>query len=147
MKKTGLTYDEIDNVLNKKSGLEGIAGMSDLRDIDRAYIAKESKVVLAIDMYTERIAEYIAKYYIKLGKVDAICFTAGGGENDPIIRKEVLNKLKPLGVEIGEKINDETIVRKDKEGLITTKKSSIASYVLATDEELVIAKDTYNLSK
>ncbi len=147
MKKTGLTYDEIDNVLNKKSGLEGIAGMSDLRDIDRAYIAKESKVVLAIDMYTERIAEYIAKYYIKLGKVDAICFTAGGGENDPIIRKEVLNKLKPLGVEIDEKINDETIVRKDKEGLITTKKSSIASYVLATDEELVIAKDTYNLSK
>ena len=147
MKKTGLTYDEVDNILNKKSGLEGIAGMSDLRDIDRAYIAKESKVVLAIDMYTERIAEYIAKYYIKLGKVDAICFTAGGGENDPIIRKEVLNKLKPLGVEIDEKINDETIVRKDKEGLITTKKSSIASYVLATDEELVIAKDTYNLSK
>ena len=147
MKKTGLTYDEIDNVLNKKSGLEGIAGMSDLRDIDRAYIAKESKVVLAIDMYTERIAEYIAKYYIKLGKVDAICFTAGGGENDPIIRKEVLNKLKPLGVEVDEKLNEETIVRKDKEGLITTKKSSIASYVLATDEELVIAKDTYNLSK
>ena len=147
MKKTGLTYDEVDNILNKKSGLEGIAGMNDLRDIDRAYMAKESKVVLAIDMYTERIAEYIAKYYIKLGKVDAICFTAGGGENDPIIRKEVLNKLKPLGVEIDEKINDETIVRKDKEGLITTKKSSIASYVLATDEELVIAKDTYNLSK
>ena len=147
MKKTGLTYDEIDNILNKKSGLEGIAGMNDLRDIDRAYMAKESKVVLAIDMYTERIAEYIAKYYIKLGKVDAICFTAGGGENDPIIRKEVFNKLKPLGVEIDEKINDETIVRKDKEGLITTKKSSIASYVLATDEELVIAKDTYNLSK
>ena len=147
MKKTGLTYEEIDTVLNKKSGLEGIAGMSDLRDIDRAYIANESKVVLAIDMYTERIAEYIAKYFLKLGKVDAIIFTAGGGENDPIIRKEVLNKLKPLGVELDEKLNEETIVRKDKEGLITTKKSSIACYVLATDEELVIAKDTYNLSK
>ena len=147
MKKTGLTYEEIDTVLNKKSGLEGIAGMSDLRDIDRAYIANESKVVLAIDMYTERIAEYIAKYFLKLGKVDAIVFTAGGGENDPIIRKEVLNKLKPLGVELDEKLNEETIVRKDKEGLITTKKSSIACYVLATDEELVIAKDTYNLSK
>ena len=147
MKKTGLTYDEIDTILNKKSGLEGIAGMSDLRDIDRAYLANESKVVLAIDMYTERIAEYIAKYFLKLGKVDAIVFTAGGGENDPIIRKEVLDKLKPLGVEVDEKLNEETIVRKDKEGLITTKKSSIASYVLATDEELVIAKDTYNLSK
>ena len=147
MKKTGLTYEEIDNILNKKSGLEGIAGMSDLRDIDRAYLAKEKKTILAIDMYTERIAEYITKYFLKLGKVDAIIFTAGGGENDPIIRKEVLNKLKPLGVELDEKLNEETIVRKDKEGLITTKNSSIASYVLATDEELVIAKDTYNLSK
>lgn len=147
MKKTGMSYEEVDNMLNKKSGLEGIAGMSDLRDIDRAYIAKEKKTVLAIDMYTERIAEYIAKYFLKLGSVDAIIFTAGGGENDPIIRKEVLNKLKPLGVEVDENINEETIVRKDKEGLITTKKSSIASYVLATDEELVIAKDTYNLSK
>ena len=67
-----MSYDEIDNLLNKKSGLEGIAGMSDLRDIDRAFIAKDSKVVLAIDMYTERIAEYIAKYFLKLGKVDAI---------------------------------------------------------------------------
>ena len=147
MKKTGISYDEVDNLLNKKSGLEGIAGMNDLRDIDRAFLAKDSKVVLAIDMYTERIAEYIAKYYLKLGKVDAIIFTAGGGENDPIIRKEVLNKLKPLGVEVDENLNEETIVRKDKEGIITTKKSSIASYVLATDEELVIAKDTYNLSK
>ena len=147
MKKANLSYDEVDTLLNKKSGLEGIAGMSDLRDIDRAFEAKESKVVLAIDMYTERIAEYIAKYFLKLGKVDAICFTAGGGENDPIIRKEVLDKLKPLGVEIDDKVNEETIVRKDKEGLITTKKSAIASYVLATDEELVIAKDTYNLAK
>ena len=147
MKKTGLSYTDIDTILNKKSGLEGIAGMSDLRDIDRAYLAKENKVIHAIDMYTERIAEYIAKYFLKLGKVDGIVFTAGGGENDPIIRKEVLNKLKPLGVELDEKLNEETIVRKDKEGLITTKDSSIASYVLSTDEELVIARDTYNLSK
>ena len=147
MKKTGLTYEDVDTILNKKSGLQGIAGMSDLRDIDRAFEAKENKVILAIDMYTERIAEYIAKYFIKLGKVDAIIFTAGGGENDPIIRKEVLTKLKPLGVELDEKLNEETIVRKDKEGLITTNNSLIPSYVLATDEELVIAKDTYNLTK
>ena len=147
MKKENLTYDEVDTILNKKSGLEGIAGMNDLRDIDRAYEAKDNKVVLAVSMYTEKIAEYIAKYFIKLGKIDAIVFTAGGGENDPIIRKEVLDKLKPLGVEIDDKVNTETIVRKDKEGIITTSKSSIASYVLATDEELVIAKDTYELAK
>lgn len=147
MKKENLTYDEVDTLLNKKSGLEGIAGMNDLRDIDRAYEAKDNKVVLAVSMYTQKIADYIAKYFIKLGKIDAIVFTAGGGENDPIIRKEVLDKLKPLGVEIDDKVNAETIVRKDKEGLITTKDSSIPSYVLATDEELVIAKDTYELAK
>ncbi len=147
MKKENLTYDEVDNILNKKSGLQGIAGMNDLRDIDRAYLAKDNKVILAISMYTERIAEYIAKYFIKLGKIDAIVFTAGGGENDPIIRKEVLDKLKPLGVELDNKLNEETIVRKDKEGIITTNKSSIASYVISTDEELVIAKDTYDLTK
>lgn len=147
MKKENLTYDEVDTLLNKKSGLEGIAGMNDLRDIDRAYEAKDNKVVLAVSMYTQKIAEYIAKYFIKLGKIDAIVFTAGGGENDPIIRKEVLDKLKPLGVEIDDKVNAETIVRKDKEGIITTNKSSITSYVLATDEELVIAKDTYELAK
>ena len=147
MKKENLTYDEVDNILNKKSGLQGIAGMNDLRDIDRAYLAKDNKVILAISMYTERIAEYIAKYFIKLGNIDAIVFTAGGGENDPIIRKEVLDKLKPLGVELDNKLNEETIVRKDKEGIITTNKSSIASYVISTDEELVIAKDTYDLTK
>ena len=147
MKKENLTYDEVDNILNKKSGLQGIAGMNDLRDIDRAYLAKDNKVILAISMYTERIAEYIVKYFIKLGKIDAVVFTAGGGENDPIIRKEVLDKLKPLGVELDNKLNEETIVRKDKEGIITTNKSSIASYVISTDEELVIAKDTYDLTK
>ena len=146
MKKENLTYDEVDNILNKKSGLQGICGMNDLRDIDRAYEANDNKVHLAISIYTERIAEYIAKYFIKLGHVDAIIFTAGGGENDPIIRKETLNKLAPLGIEIDNDLNKEMIVRKDKEGIITKETSTIPCYVLATDEELVIAKDTYNLA-
>lgn len=146
MKKEERNLEWVDNKLNKASGLEGIAGMNDLRDIDRAYLANEQKVVLAIEMYTQKIVDYIAKYYVKLGgNVDAICFTAGGGENDDIIRKEIVNKLYPLGVSLDEDKNKETIVRKGIEGVISTKESKIPVYVLATDEELMIARDTYDL--
>ena len=147
-KKTGYSTEKIGDMLNRESGLQGIAGMSDLRDLDRAYEAKEEKVLLAFDMYTNRIVDYIAKYYVKLdGKVDGIVFTAGGGENDPIIRRETLNKLKALGIKLDEKVNEEMMTRKGKEGKITTKDSKIDCYVIATDEELMIARDTYDLAK
>ena len=148
MKKTGYNLDKLDSMLNRESGLEAIAGMSDLRDLDRAYEANEEKVLLAFDMYTEKIVEYIAKYYVKLdGKVDAICFTAGGGENDTIIRGETLKKLTSLGIILDEEKNNQTIVRKGVEGVITTPKSKIPVYVVATDEELMIARDTYSLTQ
>lgn len=147
MKKKERNLDWMDSQLNKKSGLEGIAGMSDLRDIDRAYEARDAKALLALDMYTDKIVDYVAKYYVKLGgKVDAICFTAGGGENDDIIRKEAVNKLYPLGIYLDEEKNKETIVRKGVEGIISSAESKIPVYVLATDEELMIARDTYNLT-
>ena len=146
-KKTGFSSEKINEILNKESGLEGIAGMSDLRDIDRAYEAKEDKVVLAIDMYTQRIANYIAQYFIKLdGKIDGIVFTAGGGENDPIIRREAIKKVHALGIKLDEEKNEETITRKGKEGIISTKDSKVPVYVVATDEELMIARDTYRLA-
>ena len=145
MKKTGYNLDKLDSMLNRESGLEAIAGMSDLRDLDRAYEANEEKVLLAFDMYTEKIVEYIAKYYVKLdGKVDAICFTAGGGENDTIIRGETLKKLTSLGIILDEEKNNQTIVRKGVEGVITSPESKIPVYVVATDEELMIARDTYS---
>jgi len=147
MKKTGFNLDKIDSMLNRESGLEGVAGMSDLRDLDRAFEAGEEKVKLAFDMYTNKIVDYIAKYYVKLnGRVDAICFTAGGGENDSIIRGEVLKKLTSLGIYLDEEKNDATIVRKGIEGIITTDNSKVPVYVVATDEELMIARDTFNLS-
>lgn len=147
MKKEERNLDWMDSQLNKKSGLEGIAGMSDLRDIDRAYEARDAKALLALDMYTDKIVDYVAKYYVKLGgAVDAICFTAGGGENDDIIRKEAINKLYPLGIYLDEEKNKETIVRKGVEGIISSNESKIPVYVLATDEELMIARDTYDLS-
>ena len=147
MKKEERNLDWMDSQLNKQSGLEGIAGMSDLRDIDRAYEARDAKALLALDMYTDKIVDYVAKYYVKLGgEVDAICFTAGGGENDDIIRKEAINKLYPLGIYLDEEKNKETIVRKGVEGIISSNESKIPVYVLATDEELMIARDTYDLS-
>ncbi len=147
MKKTGYNLEKIDSMLNRESGLEGIAGMSDLRDLDRAFEAGEEKVKLAFDMYTNKIVDYIAKYFVKLdGKVDAICFTAGGGENDSIIRGEVLKKLNSLGVYLDEEKNNATIVRKGIEGIITKDESKIPVYVIATDEELMIARDAFNLS-
>ncbi len=146
-KKTGFNLDRIDTMLNKESGLEGIAGMSDLRDLDRAFYANDEKVLLAFDMYTDKIVDYIAKYYVKLnGNVDAICFTAGGGENDSIIREETLKKLTSLGIVLDKEKNDATIVRKGIEGIITKDESKIPVYVVATDEELMIARDTYSLS-
>ena len=146
MKKTGYNLDKIDSILNRESGLEGIAGMSDLRDLDRAFEAGEEKVKLAFDMYTNKIVDYIAKYFMKLeGKVDAICFTAGGGENDTIIRAEVLKKLGAIGVMLDAEKNDSMIVRKGMEGIITTDDSKIPVYVVATDEELMIARDAFAL--
>lgn len=135
----------MDTVLNKESGLLGLTGMSDLRDLDRAFEAQEQKAVLAFNMYTDKIVNYIAAYHMKLGKVDAICFTAGGGENDTIIRRETLKKLWPIGVIIDEEKNEETLVRKGNEGIITKADSTIPAYVIATDEELMIARDTYEV--
>lgn len=145
MKKTGYNLDKIDSILNRESGLEGIAGMSDLRDLDRAFEAGEEKVKLAFEMYTNKIVDYIAKYYVKLnGMVDAVCFTAGGGENDSIIRGEVLKKLTSLGIYLDEDKNNATIARKGIEGIITKDESKIPVYVVATDEELMISRDAYS---
>ena len=148
MKKENLSLEEVDNKLNKASGLEGIAGMNDLRDIDEGFINGDEKVVLAMDMYTNRIVEYVSKYFVKLnGEVDAMVFTAGVGENDDIVRAEVLKKLTALGIVLDEEVNKVTVTRKGKEGIITKEESSIPVYVLGTDEELMIARDTFNIVK
>lgn len=147
MKKKDYTLDKVDSILNRESGLIGIAGMCDLRDLDEAFYNGNKEVILAFDMYTNKIVDYIAKYYMKLnGKVDAICFTAGGGENDSLIRSKVINKLSAIGVYLDKDKNDATIVRRGVEGVITTEDSTISVYVVGTDEELMIARDTYGLA-
>ncbi len=142
MKQMNLSPDEIDTILNKKSGLLGISGVSsDSRDIEEGIYAGNERCVLAQKMYVRRIIDYIAKYYVELEGCDAIIFTAGVGENSIHTRKEVVNGLSVLGVRLNEEANN----CRGKVQKISTDDSSIPVYVIPTDEELMIARDTFNL--
>lgn len=144
MEKTGMTPKEIDTAMNKQSGLLGISGaFSDYRDIDDGIVNGNEKCILAEKMLVNRIVDYIAKYYVELNGCDAIIFTAGLGENASRVRKDVLDKLKIFGV----KVDDTRNKIRGVEALITTDDSSIPCYVIPTDEEVMIARDTYNLVK
>lgn len=144
MEKTGMTPKEVDTALNKQSGLLGISGVSsDSRDIEDGINTGNERCMLAQKMYVRRIVDYIAKYYVELGGADAIVFTAGIGEKSVSTRHEVMDELKVLGIVIDEEANS----NRGKEILITKPESKIPCYVIPTDEELMIARDTYNLAK
>jgi acetate kinase len=146
-KESGRTISDITNELNKKSGLLGISGFSDSRDVEEAAAKGDERAILALRMYNDRVAKYIADYYIELeGKVDAIVFTAGVGENGIGPRADMIKKLAPLGIELDEKLNDGIAGYRDKqEGIISTKKSKVPVWVVPTNEELMIIKDTYKV--
>ena len=142
MQKTGLSAQEMDTVLNKQSGLLAVSGVSsDSRDVEDGIKAGNERCILAQEMYVKRIVEYIAKYYVLLGGCDAIIFTAGVGENSIDTRKSVLEKLAVLGIKVDEEANNIRGV----ETKITTDDSSVPAYIIPTNEELMIAKDTYSL--
>ena len=147
--ETGRTVAEVTNDLNKRSGLLGVAGYSDSRDVENAAAEGNENAALAITMYNNRIAKYIAEYYIELeGKVDAIVFTAGVGENGREARADILGRLLPLGIKVDAEVNDTIASYKDKsEGIISAEDSSVAVWVVPTNEELMIIKDTYDLVK
>ncbi len=148
-KESGESLEDLTNDLNKKSGLLGISGYSDSRDVEAARDAGDKNATLALDMYNDRIAKYIAEYYIKLdGKVDALVFTAGVGENGIEARKEILRRLNALGIKVDEEKNSKIASYKNEnEGIISSDESSVPVYVLPTNEEIMIIKDTYNLVK
>ena len=148
-KESGESLEDITNDLNKKSGLLGISGFSDSRDVENARENGSEDAALALDMYNDRIAKYIAEYYIKLnGKVDAIVFTAGVGENGIAAREEILERLNALGIMINKEKNGSIASYKSQnEGIISSNESSVPVYVLPTNEEIMIIKDTYNLVK
>ena len=147
--ETGKTVAEVTNDLNKKSGLLGVAGFSDSRDVENAAAEGNEDAALAIEMYNDRIAKYIAQYYIELeGKVDSIVFTAGVGENGREARLDIMKRLAPLGIKIDEAVNDNIASYKDvSEGVISTEDSSVRVEVVPTNEEIMIIKDTYELTK
>lgn len=148
-KESGESLEDLTNDLNKKSGLLGISGYSDSRDVEAARAAGDKNATLALDMYNDRIAKYIAEYYIKLdGKVDALVFTAGVGENGIEARKEIIRRLNALGIKVDEEKNSKIASYKNEnEGIISSDDSSVPVYVLPTNEEIMIIKDTYNLVK
>ncbi len=143
MEKTGVTPKEMDTILNKQSGVLAISGVSsDSRDIEDGIAAGNERCILAQEMYVKRLVEYIAKYYVLLGGCDAIIFTAGIGENSALTRQQVLEKLEVLGVKLDKEANNVRGI----EQKITTEDSKIPAYIIPTNEELMIARDTYNLA-
>lgn len=138
-RNSNMDIDQIDNMLNKESGLKGICGKNDLRDIHTAIEEGDKLAELALEIQTYRNRKYIGAYMAVLGKVDAIVFTAGIGENDPVTRRKSLEGLAVFGVELDEKTNDQ---RASEPLLISTPNSSIQVWVIPTNEELAIARDT-----
>ena len=142
MEKEGKSANEIMNDLNKKSGFLGISELSsDSRDIENGIKEGNEKCILAQKMYINSIVKYIAQYYVLLGKVDALVFTAGIGENSPETRLAVVEALAPLGIKIDALKNN---VR-GKFTQVNADDSTCEIYVLPTNEELMIAKDTLDI--
>ena len=143
MNVTGMNANDIDTAINKKSGLLGISGISsDSRDIEINAENGNKRCILAQEMFSRRVVEYIAKYYVLMGGADAICFTAGIGENSISTRKSIIDKLGVLGIKLDENANN----IRGEEKLITKSDSKIPCYVIPTNEEVMIARDTYNLA-
>ena len=143
MKKTGLTPDEMSSILNKKSGLASICNMvPDFREIEeKSYTNTDAKI--AIDIFTSTVAQYIARYAVKLGGIDVLVFTGGIGENQIQIRRTICEQLAFVGLEIDTEKNN----IKGEEREISTNISKIKAYVIPTDEEMMIANETMHLVK
>ena len=143
MDEANMSMEDIMTTLNKHSGLEGICGKSDSRDVEDGIKAGDEKCILAQEMYTRRVANYIAQYNNLLNGADVIVLTAGLGENSKQTRIDILEKVSSLGIKIDVDKND----FRGEERCITTEDSKIPVWVVPTNEELMIAKDTYNLVK
>ena len=143
--KEGMSYAELDTMMNKKSGVLGLTGISsDMRDIDRAYDEGNPRAILARDMYYNRIKKFVGEYAAEMGGVDLIVFTGGVGENSSEMRETVCSGLEFMGVKFDREAN-RGVRGVDK--ILSAPDSKVKVAVIATNEELVIATDTYNLVK
>ncbi|CCU79496.1 Acetate kinase [Halanaerobium saccharolyticum subsp. saccharolyticum DSM 6643] len=144
LEKEDMTPSEIDNILNKESGLLGVSGVSsDSRDVEDAAAEGNHQAEIALELFDYRVKKYIGAYTAAMGGVDAIVFTAGIGENSIDTRANILSGLEYLGVELDKEAND----CRGKEVLISTDDSKVKAMIVPTNEELVIAKDTMELVK
>lgn len=143
--KEGKTIDEIMTVLNKESGVLGLSGgfSSDFRDLEDAYEKGEAAAVRTMKAFSYRVAKYIGAYTAAMNGVDAICFTAGLGENSPFIRGQICSYLGYLGISLNEEANS----KRGEDLVITTADSKTKVLVIPTNEELAIARETYALIK
>lgn len=144
MKKDNLTADEMESILNKKSGVSGISGLApDFRIIEQAANEGNERAQIAMSSFKYAIASYIAKYAVAMNGIDYIIFTGGVGENQILIRKGICEQLTFMGVEIDEDLNN----MRGEEKLISKADSKVKVYVIPTNEELMIAKETKRLIK
>ena len=137
-----MSTDEIDTLLNKKSGLIGLCGDNDMREIRRRIDEGDEQAELAFDIYIHRLKKYIGAYCAVLGRVDAVAFTAGVGENASAVREAAVEGLELLGLEVDGALN---AARSDEPRLISPASGRVAVAVVPTDEELEIATQTYAL--
>ena len=143
-KKENLDIAGVMNVLNKKSGVQGISGLSsDFRDLEEGMEAGNERAAAAIEVFSYRVAKYIGAYTAAMNGVDAISFTAGLGENDDITRKAICEYLGYLGTELDEVKNDVH----GETAIISTDDSKVTLLCVPTNEELMIARDTVALVK
>lgn len=143
MNEKGYSADEMNQILNKKSGVLGVSGISsDFRDLEEEAEKGNDRAQLALDMFIERVKRYIGGYMAELGHVDAICFAGGIGENSSSMRKDILDTFEELGVKLDLEKNNTR-----EEALISADDSKVKVYVVPTNEELMIARDTLDLAK
>ncbi len=138
-RELGMDLQEVDNLLNKKSGMLGLAGVTDFRDLNELIEEGDEAAKLAMAVYCHRLISYIGAYIAVLGGVDVISFTAGVGENDALVRATVVRRLAALGAILDEKAN---AVRSKEARVISTSDSPITVLVVPTNEELAMARET-----
>ena len=144
-KKENLNMDQVINVLNKKSGVLGLSGnlSSDFRDIESGYFEGNPDAIRAMTTYCYHVAKYIGAYTAAMNGVDVICFTAGVGENGPLVRSLVCDYLGYLGITLDEELNN----KRGEDIVITTPDSRTKVMTIPTNEELAIARETVALVK
>jgi len=140
--KEGITHEEVMDILNKKSGVLGLSGLSsDFRDLEEAVAAGNERAIMTMDVFEYRVAKYVGAYAAAMNGVDAVVFTAGLGENNYLVRKGICDYLGYLGVVVDDKLN----ACRSKERDFSAESATTHSVVIPTNEELMIARETENL--